>query len=286
MPTAQPRSRSPTSATSVTCRSSRCTSRPVTRSTPRTPADVGVGQGHAGRPGPAAGTVGEVLVKVGDEVSEGTPILMLSSGDGAITTPPSLVEQQEPAPGPARPQPVAEAVGAPLAAPPAVAGGGREHGAGGRARRAERAADGPRAGHRPVGRSRASGPKGRITKDDLLGFLKGPAEPPRPRRRRPRRARGSRRSPRRTSRSSAPSRRQDAAADQEGVGPVPAPLVAERPARHAQRRRRHHRAGRLPQAARHRGQGRPEPLPGHAAGVPGQGRGRRAEEAPGVQLEL
>ena len=75
------------------------------------------------------------------------------------------------------------------------------------------------------------------------------------------------------------------AADQEGVGPVPAPLVAQRPARHAQRRRRHHRAGRLPQAARHRGQGRQEPLPGHAAGVPGQGRGRRAEEAPGVQLE-
>ena len=31
-------------------------------------------------PAPSAGTVGEVLVKVGDEVSEGTPILLLSSG--------------------------------------------------------------------------------------------------------------------------------------------------------------------------------------------------------------
>ena len=46
-------------------------------------------------PAPSSGTVGEVLVKVGDQVSEGTPILMLSSGDGASTTPPSLVEQQE-----------------------------------------------------------------------------------------------------------------------------------------------------------------------------------------------
>ncbi len=72
-------------------------------------------------PAPSSGTVGEVLVKVGDQVSEGTPILMLSSGDGASTTPPSLVEQQEPAPGPAAAKTVSEAVGAPLAAPPAVA---------------------------------------------------------------------------------------------------------------------------------------------------------------------
>ena len=42
-------------------------------------------------PAPTAGTVGEVLVKVGDTVSEGTPILKLSGGDGASTQPPSLV---------------------------------------------------------------------------------------------------------------------------------------------------------------------------------------------------
>ncbi|HEY0697000.1 MAG TPA: biotin/lipoyl-containing protein, partial [Micromonospora sp.] len=81
-------------------------------------------------PAPSAGTVGEILVKVGDQVSEGTPILMFSSGDGASTTPPSLVEQQEPAPGPAAAKPVAEAVGAPLAAPPAVAGGDNQAPAG------------------------------------------------------------------------------------------------------------------------------------------------------------
>src|SRR6185436_16335827 len=57
-------------------------------------------------PAPSAGTVG-------DEVSEGTPILLFSSGEGASTTPPSLVEQQEPAPGVAAAKPVAAAVGAP-----------------------------------------------------------------------------------------------------------------------------------------------------------------------------
>jgi len=50
-------------------------------------------------PAPAGGTVTEVLVKVGDQVSQGTSILLLQPGNGAITTPPSLVEQQEPAPG-------------------------------------------------------------------------------------------------------------------------------------------------------------------------------------------
>ena len=128
-------------------------------------------------PAPSAGTVGEVLVKVGDEVSEGTPILMLSSGDGASTTPPSLVEQQEPpAPAPPRAQEeVAAAVGAPLAAPPAVAGGSNQAPAGAHA--------GPsvRRMARELGVDlsavTASGPKGRITKDDLLGFLKGPSSP-------------------------------------------------------------------------------------------------------------
>jgi pyruvate dehydrogenase E2 component (dihydrolipoamide acetyltransferase) len=131
-------------------------------------------------PAPQAGTVGEVLVNVGDQVSEGTPILLLTSGDGASTTPPSLVEQQEPPPGPAQAAPVAEAVGAPLAAPPAVAG-------------ATDGAEAPPGAHagpsvRRMARElgvdltavTASGPKGRITKDDLLRFLQGPAQAPAP----------------------------------------------------------------------------------------------------------
>jgi pyruvate dehydrogenase E2 component (dihydrolipoamide acetyltransferase) len=134
-------------------------------------------------PAPTAGTVGEVLVKVGDEVSEGTPILLLSSGDGASATPPTLVEQQEPPPGPEQAKPVAEKVGAPLAAPPAVAGAsGADAGAGtdadGRAPAGAHAGPSVRRMARELGVDlsavTASGPKGRITKDDLLGFLKGP----------------------------------------------------------------------------------------------------------------
>jgi pyruvate dehydrogenase E2 component (dihydrolipoamide acetyltransferase) len=127
-------------------------------------------------PAPSAGTVGEILVKVGDQVSEGTPILLFSSGDGASTTPPSLVEQQEPAPGPAAAAPVAEAVGAPLAAPPAVATADA-----GAAPAGAHAGPSVRRMARELGvdlsQVSASGPKGRITKDDLLSFLKGPAAP-------------------------------------------------------------------------------------------------------------
>jgi pyruvate dehydrogenase E2 component (dihydrolipoamide acetyltransferase) len=128
-------------------------------------------------PAPSAGTVGEILVKVGDQVSEGTPILLFSSGDGASTTPPSLVEQQEPAPGPAAAAPVAEAVGAPLAAPPAVATADA-----GAAPAGAHAGPSVRRMARELGvdlaQVTASGAKGRITKDDLLSFLKGPAQAP------------------------------------------------------------------------------------------------------------
>ena len=36
-------------------------------------------------PAPIAGLVAEVLVKVGDEVGEGSPILLLIPGDGAVS---------------------------------------------------------------------------------------------------------------------------------------------------------------------------------------------------------
>src|SRR5688572_30374180 len=49
-------------------------------------------------PAPQAGTVEKLLIKIGDKVSEGTPIMVLRGGDGALTQPPMLVEQQEPKP--------------------------------------------------------------------------------------------------------------------------------------------------------------------------------------------
>ena len=123
-------------------------------------------------PAPVAGSVAEVLVKVGDEVSEGSLILLLTPGDGAVSTPPSLVEQQEPAPAAPAPAPAA-----PAAAP--AAGGVDTPGvdtpagihAGPSVRRTARELGVDLAAVTPTG------PKGRITKDDLLGFLKGPAQP-------------------------------------------------------------------------------------------------------------
>jgi pyruvate dehydrogenase E2 component (dihydrolipoamide acetyltransferase) len=130
-------------------------------------------------PSPAGGAVANVLVKVGDTVSEGTPILMLQPGDGALTEPPSLLEQQEPrpeaaqaaAPAAAAPAPAATpapaaapAAAAPTAAAPDVAG---VH-AGPSVRRMAREFG------IDLGAITGTGPKGRITKEDLLGFLRGP----------------------------------------------------------------------------------------------------------------
>ena len=56
-------------------------------------------------PAPPAGTVEKLLVKVGDKVSEGTPIVLLAAAATApVTQPPSLIDQQEPTP---QPQPTA-----------------------------------------------------------------------------------------------------------------------------------------------------------------------------------
>ena len=120
-------------------------------------------------PAPIGGSVAEVLVKVGDEVSQGSPILLLIPGTGAVSTPPSLVEQQEPAPAAA---PAAAPAPAAPAAAPAAGGVDTPAGihAGPSVRRTARELGVDLAAVTPTG------PKGRITKDDLLGFLKGPAQ--------------------------------------------------------------------------------------------------------------
>jgi pyruvate dehydrogenase E2 component (dihydrolipoamide acetyltransferase) len=125
-------------------------------------------------PAPIAGTVTDVLVSVGDSVSQGHLVLHIAPGDGAVTSPPSLVEQQEPAP--TQPAQVADAVAAPVAAPPAVstpstttAPPGSHAGPSVRRMARELGVD--------LSAVTASGPKGRITKDDLLAFLQASAKP-------------------------------------------------------------------------------------------------------------
>jgi pyruvate dehydrogenase E2 component (dihydrolipoamide acetyltransferase) len=128
-------------------------------------------------PAPRTGTVQEVRVKVGDRVSEGTPILLLAPEDAVMDAPPSVLEQQEPA-AEAAPDPTAAAQEPASRAPqppPATAGPGPEavdfsgvH-----------AGPGVRRLARELGvdltQVSGSGPKGRITKEDLLSAVRGPS---------------------------------------------------------------------------------------------------------------
>ncbi len=145
-------------------------------------------------PSPAAGTVRELRVKVGDLVSRGSPILLLDT-EGTNTAPPSFTEQQEP-PGQQAADPVAAAQeparrSAASATPPVAEGGppvtatAAEAGAAG-AGAADfdgvHAGPGARRLARELGvdltRVSGSGPKGRITKDDVIANVRGPAAAP------------------------------------------------------------------------------------------------------------
>jgi pyruvate dehydrogenase E2 component (dihydrolipoamide acetyltransferase) len=134
-------------------------------------------------PATASGKVQDVRVKVGDTVSEGSVVVVVS-GDGAgpLTTPPSLVGQQEPepettpaAPAPA-PAPAAQAPSAPPAAAPAPAPAGAIADFTG-----AHASPSVRRLARELGLDlnsiKGTGEKGRITKDDLLAAVRGPAQP-------------------------------------------------------------------------------------------------------------
>jgi pyruvate dehydrogenase E2 component (dihydrolipoamide acetyltransferase) len=127
-------------------------------------------------PAPASGVVREVPVKVGDRVSEGSVILTVEPGDGALAPPPSLVEQQEPAPEAAPPAvraPSAPTTQAPAPAPvhagPPPDFTGVHAGPGVRRLARELGLD--------LAAIQGTGPKRRITKDDLLGYIRGPAQP-------------------------------------------------------------------------------------------------------------
>ena len=135
-------------------------------------------------PSPAAGTVRELRVEIGDRVEKGSLILLLDT-DSALTQPPPLTDQQEP-PDQEAPDPVAAAQeparrSAAAVPPPATQTSAP----------VTAVEPGPRAdfdavhagpGVRRLARElgvdltavSGTGPKGRITKDDLLAGVRGP----------------------------------------------------------------------------------------------------------------
>jgi pyruvate dehydrogenase E2 component (dihydrolipoamide acetyltransferase) len=116
-------------------------------------------------PASAAGIVREVRVKLGDKVSEGTPVVVIETAGGstgAAATVPTAAAAAPSAPAPAA---------APMAAPPAAAphalpAGSRAH-----------ASPSVRAFARELGvdllKVPASGPKDRILREDVTAFVKG-----------------------------------------------------------------------------------------------------------------
>ncbi|NUA25504.1 dihydrolipoyllysine-residue acetyltransferase [Cupriavidus basilensis] len=122
-------------------------------------------------PSPAAGVVKEVRIKVGDNVAEGTLILILEGASGAPASAPAAAAPAAaaaaaapapaasapapvPAPAPAAAAPVAGVTGTAAHASPSVRKFARELGV-------------------DVSRVPGTGPKGRITQDDVQAYVKG-----------------------------------------------------------------------------------------------------------------
>ena len=139
-------------------------------------------------PSPAAGTVRELRVKVGDLVSRGTPILLLDT-EGAEVEPPPLTDQQEPAALDAADPVAAAREPADRSASAAIAEGAVTAPDGGPPVTAPEppadfdgvhASPGVRRLARELGLDlttlAGTGPKGRITKEDVIGSVRGPAD--------------------------------------------------------------------------------------------------------------
>jgi pyruvate dehydrogenase E2 component (dihydrolipoamide acetyltransferase) len=121
-------------------------------------------------PSTAAGVVKEVLVQLGSRVSEGSLLIKVETGSGAAAPAPQAAAPAPaaaaPAPAPAPVAAPATASSAPAALAPALPIGAKVH-----------ASPSVRALARELGidlsRVAASGPKGRILKEDLSRYVKG-----------------------------------------------------------------------------------------------------------------
>jgi pyruvate dehydrogenase E2 component (dihydrolipoamide acetyltransferase) len=121
-------------------------------------------------PAPSAGIVEKLLIKLGDKVSEGYPIVLLKDGDATVPAPPSLIEQQEPTPSPGPAPSAATAHAAKPNGQGAQLDFGQVH-ASPSVRRLARELD------IDLTTIRGTGEKGRITRDDVKTALRGPTAP-------------------------------------------------------------------------------------------------------------
>src|SRR5882762_6285028 len=128
-------------------------------------------------PSPAAGVVREMRVKIGDKVSQGSPILVLEETESAAAAPAKSAPKPQEVPT-AKPAPVLAAV--PTPAPAATAVGRTEPVSGASAPlpgTIPHASPSVRKFARELGvdlvRVKGSGPKGRITQADVQEFVKG-----------------------------------------------------------------------------------------------------------------
>jgi pyruvate dehydrogenase E2 component (dihydrolipoamide acetyltransferase) len=126
-------------------------------------------------PAPRAGRVAQVMVKVGDRVSEGSPILQLEavSGDAPAAAAPAASTERAPAKSAPEPPAAAPPTATPPARPrqaplPAV-----EEGTFRRAHASPAVRRFARELGADLGRIDGSGPKGRILKEDVKAWIKG-----------------------------------------------------------------------------------------------------------------
>jgi pyruvate dehydrogenase E2 component (dihydrolipoamide acetyltransferase) len=123
-------------------------------------------------PSSTAGVVEELLVKLGDKVSKGTPLARVKASGGAAAPAPAAA-----APAPAAAAPVAAAASAPVAAPVAApAAALPAHQPTSPTGQLPHASPSIRKLARelgvPLAEVKGSGPKGRITETDVQGFVK------------------------------------------------------------------------------------------------------------------
>jgi pyruvate dehydrogenase E2 component (dihydrolipoamide acetyltransferase) len=128
-------------------------------------------------PSPDAGTVKEIKVKVGDAVAEGTLIVVLeAAGKAAPAQPAASAAPVQAAPAAAAPAPAPAAAPASSPAAPATAGTAAAPAAAARTS-ISHASPSVRKFARElgvdIGRVQGTGPKGRITQDDVRLFVKG-----------------------------------------------------------------------------------------------------------------